>query len=94
MRSVSVCLILAIVVEQDLELHQMDVKMTFLNVALVKRAIWINQLVLSSKDKIVEFASSNILCLALNEQWYLRFYKAITLSGFLIVEEDQGVYVK
>ena len=44
-------IIMALVAHYDLELHQMDVKTTFLNGIYMKMSIWHNRKVLSWKEK-------------------------------------------
>ena len=59
-RFVSIRLILAIVAPLDLELFQMDVKTAFLNGELDERSIWINLLVLRSRNKGAKCAALSV----------------------------------
>ena len=81
----------------DLELHQMDVKTTFLNEEL-KEEIHTDQpegdILQNQKRKVCKLKRSIYGLKKSSRQWYLRFHEAIISYGFLMTEEDHCVYVK
>ena len=90
-------IIMALVAHYDLELHQMDVKMTFLNGDLEKNITWHNQKVLLWKEKNVWDAVWKKSIYGLKQalrQWYLKFDSTIRKFGFQENVEDNWVYTK
>ena len=81
----------------DLELHEMDVKIDFLNEEL-NEEIYMEQpvsfIVQGQEHKVWKL---NWLIYDLKQsskQWYLRFRCAITSYVFTMIDEDHYVYVK
>jgi hypothetical protein len=81
----------------DLELHQMDVKTTFLN-----RDLYENVYVVQPKGFVVE-GKENLGChltksiyglKQASRQWYLKFDETIIKFGFKKNEEDNCIYAK
>ena len=93
----SIHLILAIVAYLDLELHQMDVKIAFLNGEL-EEEIYMEQLVgfivKGQEQKVCKLHRSIYGLKQSPRQWYLRFHKAILTYDFKMIEDDHCVYVK
>jgi hypothetical protein len=90
-------IIMVLVAHYDLELHQMNVKMTFLNGDLYEN-IYIAQ----SKGFVVE-GKENLGCRLkksiyglkqASRQWYLKFDETIRKFGFKKDEEDNCIYAK
>ena len=88
---------MALVTHFDLELHQMDVKMTFLNGNLGEN-IYINQL-----ESFEEKRKENLVCKLkksiyglrqASQQWYLKFVYVITCLRFIESTIDQHIYMK
>ena len=76
----SIRLFLAIVARLDLELHQMDVKTTFLNGEL-KEKIYMEQpvcfVVKGQEKKVCKLNRSIYGLKQFSRQWYLRFHKEV-----------------
>ena len=96
-RFTSICLILAIVAHMDLELHQMDIKMAFLNREL-EEEIYMEQsvgfMVKGQEHKVYKLNRSIYGLKQSSRQWNLHFHKAILTYDFKMREEDHCVYVK
>ena len=97
MRFASIRLILAMVASLDLELHQMDVKTTFLNGELDEKIFMdqpISFVVKGQERKVCKFNRSLYRLKQSSRQWYKRFHQKAISNGFLMIEEDRYVYVK
>lgn len=96
-RFTSVRLILAIVANLDLELHQMDVKTAFLNGEL-EEEIYMQQpvgfIVEGQEQKVCRLLRSIYGLKQSSRQWYIRFHNAIVAYDFEMIHEDNCVYVK
>ena len=96
-RFTSIRLILAIVASMDLELHQMDVKTTFLNGDL-EEEIYMQQPVGFVKEgqenKVCRLLKSIYGLKQSSRQWYIHFHNTIILNGFIMIDEDHCVYIK
>ena len=96
-RFTSIRLILAIVASMDLELHQMDVKTTFLNGDL-EEEIYMQQPVgfvnEGQENKVCRLLKSIYGLKQSSRQWYIRFHNTIILNGFTMIDEDHCVYIK
>ena len=96
-RFTSIRLLLAIVTNLNLELHQMDVKTTFLNGELDEE-IYMEQpvgfIVKGQERKVCKFQRSIYGLKQSSRQWYLRFHKVILTYDFKMIDEDHCVYVK
>ena len=89
--------IMAIVAHFDLELHQMDVKTTFLNGDLEEEVYMCqpegfvnndnNQLVCKLKKSIYGLKQAS-------RQWYIKFHNVISSFGFVENIVDQCIYLK
>jgi hypothetical protein len=88
---------MALVAYYNLKLHQIDVKMTFLNGDLYE-----NVYMAQPKDFVVE-GKENLGChltksiyglKQASRQWYLKFDKTIRKFGFKENEEDNCIYAK
>ena len=92
----SIRLILAIVANLDLELHQMDVKTAFLNGDLSEE-IYMKQpdsfVVEGQEHKVCRLKKSIYGLKQASRQWYLKFHNAITNFGFVMMHEDHCVYL-
>ena len=88
---------LDIVTNLNLELHQMDVKTTFLNGELDEE-IYMEQpvgfIVKGQKRKVCKLQRSIYGLKQSSRQWYLRFHKVILTYDFKMIGEDHYVYVK
>ena len=97
MRFTSIRLILAIVANLDLELHQMDVKTDFLNRELDEE-IYMQQPVgfeqKGSEQKVCRLLKSIYSLKQSSRQWYIRFHNAVISNNFIMIDEDQCVYSK
>ena len=93
----SICLILAIVAQMDLELYQMDVKNAFLNGELDEE-IYMNQPLgfelKGQKCKVCKLKRSIYGLKRASRQWNLKFHQAMLKEGFTMMEEDHCVYIK
>jgi Reverse transcriptase (RNA-dependent DNA polymerase) len=96
-RFTSIRLILAIVADLNLELHQMDVKTAFLNGNLEKE-IYMEQpasfVVEGQEHKVCKLLRYIYGLKQSSRQWYIRFHQAIISFDFKIIDEDHCVYVK
>ncbi|RVW43546.1 Retrovirus-related Pol polyprotein from transposon TNT 1-94 [Vitis vinifera] len=90
-------LVMALVAHFDLELHQMDVKIAFLNGDLSE------EVYMSQPEGFKENGKENMVCRLkrsiyglkqASRQWYLKFDKIVTSFGFIENEFDQCVYMK
>lgn len=81
----------------DLELHQMDVKIAFLNGEL-EEEIYMDQLVgfmkKGQEHKVCRLCKSIYGLKQSSRQWYLCFHNAITSYGFTMIQEDHYIYIK
>ena len=93
----SIHLILAIVASLDLELHQMDVKTTFLNGEL-EEEIYLEQPIGFIKEgyehKVFRLLKSIYGLKQSLRQWYIRFRSVIISNDFTMIDEDHCVYNK
>jgi hypothetical protein len=93
----SLRIIMALVAHYDLELHQMDVKTTFLNENLLEN-IYMAQpkgFAVKGKEHMGCRLRKSIYGLKqVSRQWYLRFDEAIRSFGFKENEEDNCIYAK
>ena len=96
-RFTSIRLILAIVANMDLELHQMDVKTAFLNGELDEE-IYMEQPVGFIKEneheKVCRLLKSIYGLKQSSRQWYIRFHNTIISNDFTMIDEDHCVYTK
>ena len=96
-RFTSIRLILAIVAQLDLELHQMDVKTAFLNGELDEE-IYMEQpigfIVKGQEDKVCKLLISLYGLKQASRQCNLRFHRVIISYYFKMIEEDYCAYVK
>ncbi|RVW22815.1 Retrovirus-related Pol polyprotein from transposon TNT 1-94 [Vitis vinifera] len=90
-------LVMALVAHFDLELHQMDVKIAFLNGDLSE------EVYMSQPEGFKENGKENMVCRLkrsiyglkqASRQWYLKFDKIVTSFGFIENKFDQCVYMK
>jgi hypothetical protein len=90
-------IIMALMVHYDLELHQMDVKMAFLNGDLYEN-VYMAQLkgfVVEGKENIGCRLKKSIYGLKQAfRQWYLEFDETIKKFGFKENEKDNCIYAK
>ena len=81
----------------NLELHQIDVRTTFLNEEL-DGEIYMEQpvsfIIKDQEHKVCKLQRSIYSLKQLSRQRYLRFYKAIMTYDFKMINEDHCVYVK
>ncbi|CAA7022588.1 unnamed protein product [Microthlaspi erraticum] len=93
----SLRIVLALVAQYDLELHQMDVKTAFLNGDL-EEEVYMDQpegFVVAGKEHMVCKLRKSIYGLKqASRQWYLKFNDTITSYGFVEVIVDRCIYVK
>ena len=96
-RFASIRLILAIVASLDLKLHQMDVKIAFLNRGLEE------EIYMQQSNGFVEKGQEHKVCKLLKSiyglkhsfrKWYLRFHETVISNHFEMMDEDYCVYVK
>lgn len=84
-------LILALVVNLDIELHQMDVKTVFLNEKL-EDDIYIKKLggfiIKGQVHKVSRLLKSIYGLKQFSKQWYIRFHNAIMAYDFSIINDD------
>jgi hypothetical protein len=88
---------MALVAHYDLELHQMDVKMTFLNGDLLKNVYMAQPkgFVMKEKEHTRCHMRKSIYGLKqVSRQWYLKFNYIIISFGFKENEEDNCIYAK
>ena len=93
----SLQVMMALVAHFDLELHQMDVKMDFLN-GMLEEELYMKQpkgLSSSSGEHLVCKLNKSIYDLKqASLQWYLKFHKVITSFGFEENVMDHCIYQK
>ncbi|GKB53375.1 retrovirus-related pol polyprotein from transposon TNT 1-94 [Tanacetum coccineum] len=96
-RITSIRMILAIAALRNLEVHQMDVKTTFLNGDL-EEEIYMNQpkgfIAPGQESKVCRLVKSLYGLKQAPKQWHQNFYHTMLESGFKINECDKCVYVK
>lgn len=87
---------MALVAHYDLELHQMDVKTTFLNGNL-EEEVYVDQLqgfIITEKENLVCILKRSIYGMKqASRQWYLKFNDAITSYGFTENTVDKCIYM-
>jgi transposase InsO family protein len=88
-------IIMALVAHFDLELHQMDVKKTFLNGNL-EEEVYMKQPEGFNDDsqKACKLRKSIYGLKQASRQWYIKFHKVITSYGFIENFVDQCIYLK
>ena len=93
----SLRIVLALVAHYDLELHQMDVKTTFLNGEL-EEEIYMDQ-----PEGFVATGTENLVCRLrksiyglkqASRQWYIKFNDTILSYGFVEIIVDRCIYMK
>ena len=93
----SIRMVLAIVVMKNLEVHQMDVKTTFLNGDLDEE-IYMEHLegflALGQEKKVCKLVKSLYGLKQAPKQWHEKFDNVMMSHGFIINECDRCVYVK
>jgi hypothetical protein len=90
-------IIIALVVHYDLELHQMDVKTTFLNGDVLENVYMAQPkgFAMKRKEHIGCHMNKSIYGLKqASRQWYLKFDETIRNFGFKENEEDNCIYTK
>ena len=89
-------IIMSVVARMDLELHQLDVKKTFLNSEL-KEDIFMLQPqgfeIKGHEDKVYKLKRSLYRLKQSSRQWYLKFHQAILEIGFEMSPLDHCVYI-
>jgi Reverse transcriptase (RNA-dependent DNA polymerase) len=89
-------IILALVATLNLELYQMDVKITFLNGELNEKK-YMNQpagfVVEGEAHKVCRLRRSIYGLKHTLRQWNLKFHQAILSYGFKMIEEDHYMYI-
>ena len=93
----SFIIIMALVAHYDLELHQMDVKTTFLNVDLEENVYMAQPkgFVMEGKERMGCHLDKSIYGLKqVSRQWYLKFDQTIRNFEFKENVEDNCVYAK
>ena len=87
---------MSVVPRMDLELHQLDVKKTFLNGEL-KEDIFMLQPqgfeIKGHEDKVYKLKRSLYRLKQSSRQWYLKFHQAILEIGFEMSPLDHCVYI-
>lgn len=90
-------IIMALIAHYDLELHQMDVKTTFLNGDLYEE-VYMQQpegLIENGKEHLVYKLKKSIYGLKqASRQWYIKFDEVVTSMGFEENKVDQCIYLK
>ena len=90
-------LIMEVIAHFELELHQMDVKIAFLN-GDISEEVYMLQLEgfkANGKENMVCRLKRSIYGLKqASRQWYLKFDKIVTSFGFIENKLDQCVYMK
>ena len=93
----SLRIIMALVAHFDLELHQMDVKTTFLNGELEE------EVYMTQPEGFISEKGNNLVCKLkksiyglkqASRQWYMKFHNIITSFGFEENIVDQCIYIK
>ena len=96
-RITSICMLIAIAVLHNLEIHQMDVKIAFLNGDL-NEEIYMDQpegfISLGQEKKVCRLVKSLYGLKQAPKQWHEKFDKVMMSNGFTINECDKCVYVK
>ena len=90
-------IVMALVAHFDLELHQMDVKTTFLNGELIENVYMAQPkgFVIEGKEKMGCHLKKSIYGLKqASRQWYLKFDETIRKFGFKENQEDNCIYAK
>jgi hypothetical protein len=93
----SLRIIMVLVAHYELELYQMDVKMTFLNGDLLKNVYMAKPkgFVVKEKEHMRCHLKKSIYRLKqASRQWYLKFDETIRSFGFKENEEDNCIYAK
>jgi hypothetical protein len=93
----SLRIIMALVAHYNLELHQMDVKTTFLNGDLLENVYMTQPKDFAVKGKEYMGCHLRKSIYGLNQasrQWYLKFDETIRSFGFKENEEDNCIYAK
>jgi hypothetical protein len=93
----SLSIIMALVAHYDLELHQMDVKTTFLNRDLLENVYMAqpNGFAVKGKEHMRCHLRKSIYRLKqASKQWYLKFDETIRSFDFKENEEDNCIYAK
>ena len=93
----SLRIVMALVAHYDLELHQMDVKIAYINDDLVEE-VYMDQpdgFLTKGKEHLVCKLRKSVYGLKqASRQWYLKFNNTITLYGFIENIVDRYVYIK
>jgi hypothetical protein len=93
----SLRIIMALVAHYDLDLHQMDVKTTFLNGSL-EEEVYMDQpegFSIERKEQLACKLKKSIYGLKqASRQWYIKFNDTITSSGFKENTVDRCIYLK
>ena len=93
----SLRIILALVAHYDLELHQMDVKIAFLNGSLEE------EVYMAQPQGFIKEGKENMVCMLkksiyglkqASRQWYIKFHDTITSFGFKENTVDRCIYLK
>ena len=90
-------IIMALLAHFNLELHQMDVKIHFLNGSLSEDVYMVqpNGFVESGKENMVCKLKRSIYGLKqASRQWYLKFHNIVTFYGFQENVVDQCIYLR
>ena len=94
---VSLLIIMVIVPHFDLELHQMDVRIAFLNGDLVEN-VYMSQPIgfeeVGKEHMVYKLHKSIYGLKQTSRQWYLKFDEVITTNGFKKNIVDQCIYMK
>ena len=93
----SLHIIMSIVAHFDLELHQMDVRTTFLNQDLVEDVYMSQPTSFEEvgKENMIHKLQKSIYELKQDSrQWYLKFNEVVTTYGFKENIVDQCIYMK
>ena len=88
---------MALVAHFDWELHQIDVKTTFLNSNLNERFLWCNLKDFMEKGKeylLCRLKKSFYRLKQASHQWYLKFDEDVTSLSFVENKIDQCIYFK
>ena len=96
-RITSIRLLIALAAVYDLQIHQMDVKTTFLNGEL-EEEIYMEQpegfIVPGQENKVCRLVKSLYGLKQAPKQWHAKFDKVMLSNGFKINECDKCVYIK
>ena len=97
MRITSICMLIDIATLHNIEIHQMDVKTTFLNGDL-NEEIYMDQpkgfISLGQEKKVCRLVKSLYSLKKTPKQWHEKFEKVMMSNGFTINECDKCVYVE